>query len=88
MSPYAFTRTWSGNAGSRLLLDILIVEIVQVVGIIVFGMSQIVLIVDFEFFRRFGSLIRLSHGNLVFIGMFIIPIVVIIPGTGRLGVQG
>jgi len=53
------------------------------VGVIILGMTRVVLIVNLELFGSFGVLIGLTHGCLILTVMLIVAVIIVIFGTGR-----
>jgi hypothetical protein len=54
---------------------------VQLIGIVVFRVTQLILVVDFKFLRGFGLVVYLAYGRLIFTLVFVVTIVVIVFGT-------
>ena len=57
--------------------------VVQLILIVVFRVTQLVLIVDLKLFRGFGVLINFAYGRLIFTLVFVVTVVVVVFGTSR-----
>jgi hypothetical protein len=53
------------------------------IGVVIFRMTQLILIVDLELLGGFGSLVDGAHCCLVLTRMFIVPVIVVIFGATR-----
>jgi hypothetical protein len=51
------------------------------ISVVIFGMTQLILIVDLELLGSFGALVDRAHGCLILIRMFIVSVIVVIFGA-------
>jgi hypothetical protein len=57
-------------------------DVLVLIGVVVFRMSQLILVVDFKLLRSFGLLIYFAYGRLVFPFVFVVTVIVVVFGTG------
>jgi hypothetical protein len=53
------------------------------IGVVIFSMTQLILIVDFELLRGFGALVDRAHRCLILTCMFIVSVIAVIFGATR-----
>jgi hypothetical protein len=58
-------------------------HVVRVVDVVAFRVTQLVLDIDFKFFRGFRFLIYFAYGRLVFTRVFVVAIIVIVSSPSR-----
>jgi hypothetical protein len=58
-----------------------LVLVLLFISVVIFGMTQLILIVDLELLGSFGALVDRAHGCLILIRMFIVSVIVVIFGA-------
>jgi hypothetical protein len=62
-------------------LFLVLVLVLLFISVVIFGMTQLILIVDLELLGSFGALVDRAHGCLILIRMFIVSVIVVIFGA-------
>ena len=56
-------------------------SVVLLIGVVIFWVTQLILVVDFKLLRGFGLFIYFADGRLIFTFVFVVTIIIIVLGT-------